>query len=429
MDSGSSVLALALALSAMSFLGLHAGVAAMPLLRRAMARGLLPESGARAEAARRLRAGRQDYEELISLLLMMSAAAISASALALLLRLFTLHWLALTAALTGLWAALLLLTPLVKLLPGRLSASRLAMTGVIALAMLRPLLPIRRFFRAGLRFTGGDQDGEQSGAPGAETAAPALDVQEEISEELLEHHEQAMIHAILHLDKTFVREIMVPRVDIVSVGADAGVERAAERMLDAGHSRLPVYGETPDNIVGVLYSRDLLAEAARGGAAGKTLADLMRPPFFVPETKRVDEMLQEFQERRVHMAIVVDEYGSLAGLVTIEDLLEEIVGEIEDEFDKGQPDIQRRADGTAVVEGKMSVDDFNEAFGAGVEGEGFDSVGGLLFARLGKVPSVGDVVEESGLELRVQSTSGRRVRRVGVRRAAPANGEPGTNGA
>ena len=416
MDSGSTVLALALALSSASFLGLHAGVAAMPLLRRAAARGMLPESGARAEAARRLRAGRQDYEELISLLLMMSAAAISASALALLLRLFTLHWLALTGALTGLWVALLLLVPLVKLLPGRLSASRLAMTGVVALALLRPMLPIRRFFRAGLRFTGGDQDGEQSGAPGGETAAPALDVQEEIGEELLEHHEQAMIHAILHLDKTFVREIMVPRVDITSVGADAGVERAAARMLDAGHSRLPVYEETPDNIVGVLYSRDLLAEASRGGA-GKSLADLMRSPFFVPETKRVDEMLQEFQERRVHMAIVVDEYGSLAGLVTIEDLLEEIVGEIEDEFDKGQPDIQRRADGTAVVEGKMSVDDFNDAFGAAVEGEGFDSVGGLLFARLGKVPSVGDVVEENGLELRVQSTSGRRVRRVGVRRA------------
>ena len=423
MDSGSSVLAFVLAWSAMSFLGLHAGVAAMPLLRRAMARGMLPESGARAEAARRLRAGRQDYEELISLLLMMSAAAVSASALALLIRLFSLHWLALTGALTGLWVALLLLVPLVKHLPGRLPAPQLAMTGVLALAMLRPLLPIRRFFRAGLRFTGADQEAEQSGSSGAETAAPALDVQEEIGEELLEHHEQVMIHAILHLDKTFVREIMIPRVDIVSVEADAGVKRAAARMLDAGHSRLPVYGETPDHIVGVLYSRDLLADAS-GDGPGKSLADLMRPPFFVPETKRVDEMLQEFQERRVHMAIVVDEYGSLAGLVTIEDLLEEIVGEIEDEFDKGQPDIQRRPDGTAVVEGKMSVDDFNEAFGAAVAGEGFDSVGGLLFARLGKVPAVGDVVEENGLELRVETTTGRRVRRVGVRRPVPADQEP-----
>ena len=420
MDSGSSVLAFVLALSAASFLALHAGVAAMPLLRRAMARGMLPESGARASAARRLRSGRQDYEELISLLLLMSAAAISASALALLIRLFSLHWLALAGALTGLWVALLLLVPLAKHLPARLSAPQLAMTGVVAQAMLRPLLPIRRFFRAGLRFTGADPDGEQSGAPGAETAPPTFDVHEEIGEELLEHHEQAMIHAILRLDKTFVREIMVPRVDIVSVEADAGVERAAARMLDAGHSRLPVRQETPDNVVGVLYSRDLLAEASRGGA-GKSLTDLMRPPFFVPETKRVDEMLKEFQERRVHMAIVVDEYGSLAGLVTIEDLLEEIVGEIEDEFDKGQPAIQRRPDGTAVVEGKMSVDDFNEAFGSAVEGEGFDSVGGLLFARLGKVPAVGDVVEENGLELRVQSTSGRRVRRVGVRRADSAD--------
>lgn len=428
MDSGSTILAFVLAASALAFLGLHAGVAAMPLLRRAGARGALPEGGARAAAARRLRAGRQDYEELISLLLMMSAAAISASALALLMRLFSLHWLATAGALTGLWLALLLLVPLVKYLMGRLSAAQLATTGVVAQAALAPLLPARRFFRAGLRFTGSDQDAEQSGAAGSEGAAPALDVQEEIAEEPLERREEAMIRAVLRLDKTLVREIMIPRVDIVSVEANAGVERAATRMLDVGHSRLPVYRETPDIIVGVLYSRDLLADASSDGP-GKPLADLMRPAFFVPETKRVDEMLQEFQERRVHMAIVVDEYGSLAGLVTIEDLLEEIVGEIEDEFDKGQPDIQRSADGTAVVEGKMSVDDFNAAFGAAVEGEGFDSVGGLLFARLGKVPAVGDVARVDSLELRVQTTAGRRVRRVRVSRAVPiepdASGETG----
>lgn len=417
MDSGSTILAFVLAASALAFLGLHAGVAAMPLLRRAAARGALPEGGARAAAARRLRAGRQDYEELISLLLLMSAAAISASALALLIRLFSLHWLATTGALTGLWTALLLLVPLVKYLMGRLSIAQLATTGVVAQAALLPLLPARRFFRAGLRFTGSEHDAEQSGAAGSE-AAPALDVHEEIDEEPLERREEAMIRAILRLDKTLVREIMIPRVDIVSVGADAGVERAAARMLDVGHSRLPVYGETPDSIVGVLYSRDLLADASSDGP-GKPLAGLMRPAFFVPETKRVDEMLQEFQERRVHMAIVVDEYGSLAGLVTIEDLLEEIVGEIEDEFDKGQPDIQRRADGTAVVEGKMPVDDFNAAFGSAVEGEGFDSVGGLLFARLGKVPAVGDVARVNGLELRVLMTTGRRVRRVLVSRSVP----------
>lgn len=423
MDSGSTILAFVLAASALAFLGLHAGVAAMPLLRRAGARGALPESGARAAAARRLRAGRQDYEELISLLLMMSAAAISASALALFIRLFSLPWPAVAGALTGLWTALLLLVPLVKYLMGRLSPAQLATTGVVAQAALLPLLPARRFFRAGLRFTGSDQDAEQSGAPGAEPAAPALDVHEEIAEEPLERHEEAMIRAILHLDKTLVREIMVPRVDIVSVEANAGVERAAARMLDAGHSRLPVYRETPDSIAGVLYSRDLLADASSGGL-GKPLDALMRPAFFVPETKRVDEMLQEFQERRVHMAIVIDEYGSLAGLVTIEDLLEEIVGEIEDEFDKGQPDIQRRGDGTAVVEGKMSVDDFNAAFGAAVEGEGFDSVGGLMFARLGKVPAVGDVARENGLELRVLTTTGRRVRRVLVSRPVPDEPDP-----
>jgi len=187
-------------------------------------------------------------------------------------------------------------------------------------------------------------------------------------------------------------------------------------MLDSGHSRLPVYEDVPDNIIGILYSRDLLA-AALAGVQDQQLRDLMRPAFFVPESKRVDEMLTEFQARRIHMAIVVDEYGSTVGIVTVEDLIEEIVGEIEDEFDKGQPDIQWLSDDAALVEAKMPVDDFSETFGVEVEADGFDTVGGLLFSRLGKVPTVGDLVVESGLELRVMTTIGRRVKRVQV---APA---------
>lgn len=413
MDSGDTALAILLVLSVFVFLGLHAGVAGLPLLRRAAVRDALPDKGSGASAVRRLRTRRQAYEELISLLLLMSAAAISASALALLTRASSLHWTALAGALTGLWLLLLLLVPLVKYMVERLPVGQLLMLLAIGQTLLWPLLPIRRFFRSGLRFAGAEQETEQNGGSGAENGSAIRDVHEELAEEPLDYHEQEMIHAILHLDETLVREIMVPRVDIVSVEANTPVERAATRMLDSGHSRLPVYEGVPENIIGILYSRDLLA-AVLTGVQGQRLLDLMRPGFFVPESKRVDEMLTEFQARRIHMAIVVDEYGSTVGIVTVEDLIEEIVGEIEDEFDKGQPDIQWLSGDAALVEARMPVDDFSETFGVAVEGDGFDTVGGLLFSRLGKVPAVGDLVVEGGLELRVMTTIGRRVKRVKV---------------
>ncbi len=416
MDSGDTALGILLILSIVVFMGLHAGVAMLPLLRRAAVRDALPRWGPSASAVRHLRTRRQAYEELISLLLLMSAAAISASALALVIRAFSLHWTALAGVLIGLWLLLLLLVPLVKYMVERLPVAQLLMLWVVGQALLWPLLPIRRFFRSGLRFAGAEQEPDPDGGNGHENGSGSRDVHEEIAEEQLAHHEQEMIHAILHLDETPVREIMAPRVDIVSVEADTSVERAATRMLDSGHSRLPVYEAVPDNIIGILYSRDLLA-ATLAGVPDQQLRDLMRPAFFVPESKRVDEMLAEFQSRRIHMAIVVDEYGSTAGIVTVEDLIEEIVGEIEDEFDKGQPDIQWLSDEAALVEAKMPVDDFSEMFGVAVEADGFDTVGGLLFSRLGKVPAVGDLVLESGLELRVMTTIGRRVKRVKV---APA---------
>ena len=416
MDSGDTALGILLVLSIVVFMGLHAGVALLPLLRRAAVRDALPQWGASASAVRHLRIRRQAYEELISLLLLMSAAAISASALALVIRAFSLPWLALAGVLIGLWLLLLLLVPLVKYMVERLPVAQLLMLWVVGRALLWPLLPIPRFFRSGLRFAGAEQEQEPVSGNGHENGNAVRDVHEEIAEEQLAHHEQRMIRAILHLDETLVREIMAPRVDIVSVEAGTSVERAATRMLDSGHSRLPVYEDVPDNIIGILYSRDLLA-AALTGVPDQQLRDLMRPAFFVPESKRVDEMLTEFQARRIHMAIVVDEYGSTTGVVTVEDLIEEIVGEIEDEFDKGQPDVQWISDEAALVEATMPVDDFSETFGVAVEADGFDTVGGLLFSRLGKVPAVGEIVVESGLELRVMTTIGRRVKRVKVSRA------------
>ena len=278
--------------------------------------------------------------------------------------------------------------------------------------MLWPLLPIRRFSRSGLRFAGADAEPEQASGH-TEAVAPVMDVEEEIAEEPLEHHEREMIRAILHLDETPVREIMVPRVDVVTVDVTTSIERAATRMLDSGHSRLPAYDENPDNIVGILYSRDLLA-ATMNDIAAPRLKDLVRPAFFVPESKRVDEMLTEFQERRIHMAVVVDEYGGVAGIVTVEDLIEEIVGEIEDEFDTNQPEIEWSSSVEAIVDARMPVDDFDDSFGVAIAGEGYDTVGGFLFSKLGKIPTIGDAVTEGEIEMRVMTTIGRRVKRVKV---------------
>ena len=417
MDSGSTALAIVLAGSVLAFLGLHAAEAALPLLRRSAVRDALPERGVREAAVRRLRSSRNAYEDLVGLLVLLSAATISASALGLLTRVWEPRWATVVAVLVGLWLVLLLLAPLVEYTVGRLPVRQLVTLGTLVQMLLWPLLPIRRFSRSGLRFAGARRDGENGGNGHAETDEAALDVEEEIAEEPLDRHEREMIRAILHLDRTPVREIMVPRVDVVSIEVSTDIERAATRMLDSGHSRFPVYEGDPDNIVGMLYSRDLLA-ATTNRAAAPALRDLVRPPFFVPESKRVDEMLTEFQERRIHMAVVVDEYGGLTGIVTVEDLIEEIVGEIEDEFDTGQPNVEWAANGDAVVDARMSVDEFNGTFGAAVSPEGFDTVGGLLSSRLGRIPSAGDVVEEDGLEVRVMTTVGRRVKRVRVTRTA-----------
>ncbi len=231
-----------------------------------------------------------------------------------------------------------------------------------------------------------------------------------------------MIGAILQLEETPVREIMVPRVDVYAIEVTASLEEAGARMLEGGHSRLPVYKETLDNVIGVLYSLDLLAAAASAsGSAMPTLRTLARPPFFVPESKRVDEMLAEFQERRVQIAIVVDEYGGVAGILTLEDLLEEIVGEIEDEFDVQEPVMEHRPNGEVVVDARMPVDEFNEAFNADIGGGGFDTLGGFISSRLGRLPTVGDTVESSGLRIEVQSMIGRRLKRVLVRQVEPVS--------
>ena len=418
MDSGSTIMAVLLGGTLLAFLALQMADAALPLLRQSHVRESIGERGIREAALRRLRSSRDHYDDLVWLLTLLSVAGASALTVGLLLRATDLPWPLIALGVAGLWLAALLLVPVVRYVVRTLPVSRLVVGGVLVQFALWPLLPLRRISRSGLQLSAA-RDATNGHAPdtngGHEGGEPQIPVEEEIADEPLELHERAMIHAILHLDETPVRELMVPRVDVISVDVTTPLDEAVERILDSGHSRLPVYEEGKDNIVGILYSRDLLAAEARGGrAASPALRDLMRPAFFVPESKRVDEMLTEFQERRVHMAIIVDEYGGVAGIVTIEDLLEEIVGEIQDEFDPDEPVIERSPSGEAVVDASMPVDEFNTEFSAEISPEGFDTLGGLLYARLGKIPEPGDVVNENGLRLQVITTTGRRVRRVRV---------------
>ncbi len=247
---------------------------------------------------------------------------------------------------------------------------------------------------------------------------PYLEVMLSIAQEQWDEHEVRMIRGVVRLDKTVAREIMAPRVDIVAVESDATLETLVERMDSAGHSRIPVYEGDLDRIIGVAHARDVLPKLAKAGGASQSLAkSVIREPLFIPESKTLEGLLDEFREGRTHLAVVVDEYGGVSGIVTIEDLLEEIVGEIRDEFDAEDPEIEVVSETEFVVDARVAVDDLNEALGVNVVGEGFDTIGGLVFDRLGKVPVSGDTVKHAGLSIEVVSTSGRRPTTLKVTRS------------
>ena len=239
---------------------------------------------------------------------------------------------------------------------------------------------------------------------------------------ILEAEEEQMIHAVIELGERRVHEVMVPRTAMVALPSDATLDEAIDRIVEDGHSRVPVYEESVDEIVGILYAKDLLPFLKGGGTARPALRSLLRPPVFVPESMSIDDLLHELQRRKVHLAVVLDEYGGTAGLVTIEDLLEEIVGEIQDEYDAEEPIVERLSDDEARIDGRASIDDLAETFDLDLDLEDrdeYDTVGGLVFHRLGEVPSPGDRIEVDGLRLTVESTDGRRVGKVLVVRTGP----------
>ncbi len=236
----------------------------------------------------------------------------------------------------------------------------------------------------------------------------------------IEEEEREMIFSVLQLDETYAREVMTPRMDIVALNVNTSIQDALAKFIESGFSRIPVYEESVDNIIGLLYAKDLLKIWLENNGDNTSIRDLLRPAYFVPESKRIDELLKELQSQKVHMAIVVDEYGGTAGLVTIENLVEEIIGDIQDEYDKDEEaEYTQLGDNEWMVDASIDLDDFNNLCQVGLPTDESDTLGGYIFVQLGRLPTVGETIETSQLELRVDSLEGRRIRKVYVRRLSP----------
>jgi magnesium and cobalt transporter len=240
-------------------------------------------------------------------------------------------------------------------------------------------------------------------------------------EGILNESEGDMLQSIFDFGDTIVREVIVPRTDMVCCPADATLSDFLELIIRSGHSRVPLFEGSTDKIVGVVYAKDLLRNWGANDET-LTLTEVMRPPYFIPETKRIDDLLKDFRTRRVHMAIAVDEYGGTSGLITIEDLLEEIVGDIQDEYDLEIPWLQPQDDGTILVDARANVEELEEYYDIEIPREKFDTVGGYLFHLLGNVPQKGEKVTDNGLVLMVEDSDERKIEKVRVWRDAEASG-------
>lgn len=236
-------------------------------------------------------------------------------------------------------------------------------------------------------------------------------------EGLINEEENEMIRSIFALRDTVVRETMVPRTDMACVAMDATVQEVLNSINACGHSRIPVYDGTLDNIVGLVYAKDLLKYWGMDDSA-LVLKKILRAPFFIPETKNLEELLQEFKKKRVHIAIVIDEYGGTSGLVTIEDLLEQIVGDIQDEYDIEEEWLVEEPDGSVVVDARLPIEELEGHFGIEIEREKFDTVGGLIFHLTGRIPTVGEEVENDSILMTVLAADARKISKVRITRVS-----------
>jgi CBS domain containing-hemolysin-like protein len=229
----------------------------------------------------------------------------------------------------------------------------------------------------------------------------------------IEAEQEQMIHGVFEFPEIMAREVMTPRPDIIALDVGTTLDDVVKLLLEEGHSRLPVYEEDLDNIVGVLLVKDLLPYLVGTAGEAFVLRDVLREPYFVPDTKRISELLAELRTRSVHLAIILDEFGGTEGLVTLEDLLEQIVGDIYDEYDEPEPDFTVTPEGDVLIDGGASIDEVNERFGMNLSQEDYDTIGGYIFGVLGRVPQPGDFVHVDGSgDLRVEGIEDRRITNV-----------------
>jgi CBS domain containing-hemolysin-like protein len=257
------------------------------------------------------------------------------------------------------------------------------------------------------------RDSPANGNGAATAAAVATDSTEKSESD--QAQENQLLHSVVEFGDALVREVMTPRPDIVAIRADATIDDLRRLIQEQEYSRLPVYSESLDNILGLVVVKDLI-QVAEPVAGTQKVTALMRPAAFVPETKRLMDLLREFQQKRLQLAIVVDEYGGTAGLVTVEDVVEELVGEIRDEYDSEADPIVRETDDTYVFSAKVSIEEMIERLSVSIEDDGFETVGGYVLARVGHVPAVGEHFESDGLAVEVLEAERRRVHKVRIRR-------------
>lgn len=409
MDPDHSLPALGILLCLLILALMSAAEAALTTISRHRLSALHEEGVVRMQVLRHLLS--EPYRLKATILLLNTAMIITATALTLKLTLGLSLWVQI-GGLTALLFGILILS---EMLPRALALNNPAgtarvLSGPMALltTLMRPVVWLTEvIFRPFTRIIG------------AESAHPLVTEEElrllvNVGEEegLIERDERQMIEGIFSFGDTLVREVMIPRVDVVALEHTATPDQALETILRYGHSRIPVYRGSIDHIIGILYAKDLLGWLHSGRVA-RSLEKLVRPAHFVPETMKVDELLRDLQTRKVHLAIAVDEYGGTSGLATIEDLLEEIVGEIQDEYDTEEPGVQVVRDGVVLVEARQLIDDINAQFELNLSSDESDRIGGLVFEQLGRLPRVGDQVELPGdITLTVVSVDGLRPRQL-----------------
>ncbi|MBA4715640.1 MAG: HlyC/CorC family transporter [Chloroflexi bacterium] len=230
----------------------------------------------------------------------------------------------------------------------------------------------------------------------------------------VDNEEMEMIKGILKMDVVKVREIMKPRVDLVAIEKNSKLNNLTQLISDSGYSKIPVIGESIDDVKGIVYAKDTLKMHLNTDKS-LTISEIMRPAIFVPESQNLEQLLSEFQDKRTRIAIVIDEHGGISGLVTVTDLIEEIVGELVDEFDEAENIFYRINPNNLIVDAKVSISDLNDEIGSSIQINGYDTIGGLVYKELGKMPVVGDRVSFEGIEIVVQSTIGRRIGKLRIR--------------